>query len=82
MSKLEDYKIHITPLSYDDGDGFLVTFPDLPGCMADGETIEEAIRNAEGALICWIEACLEWNKPIPVPTKHNIDVKGWTEAIV
>ena len=70
MNKFVDYKIEITPLTQEDGGGFLVTFPDLPGCMADGETIEEAIIEAKGAFSCWIEACLEWNRAIPFP-KHN-----------
>jgi predicted RNase H-like HicB family nuclease len=37
--KFEEYMHEITPLSKEDGGGFLITFPDLPGCMADGETI-------------------------------------------
>lgn len=67
MYKFEDYKIEITPLSKEDGGGFLITFPDLPGCMADGETIEEAIHEAKSAFQSWIEACIEWKKEIPAP---------------
>ena len=37
--KFEDYSINISPLPVEDGGGFLVTFPDLPGCIADGATI-------------------------------------------
>ena len=37
----DDYPFEIRPLSEEDGGGFLITFPDLPGCMADGETPEE-----------------------------------------
>ncbi len=65
--KFGDYKIEITPLTQEDGGGFLVTFPDLPGCMADGETMEEAILEAKGALDCWMKACFEWGKDIPAP---------------
>ena len=67
MYKFEDYKIEVTPLSKEDGGGFLITFPDLPGCMADGETIEEAIHEARSAFQCWVEACIEWKKEIPAP---------------
>ena len=67
MYKFEDYKIEITPLTKEDGGGFLATFPDLPGCMADGESIEEAITEARDAFNCWVEACLEWKKEIPAP---------------
>ena len=37
-----DYAVMIAPLSAEDGGGFLATVPDLPGCMSDGETPEEA----------------------------------------
>lgn len=67
MNQFSDYKIEITPIMKDEGGGFLATFPDLPGCMADGETIEQAIMEAKDAFNCWMEACLEWNKNIPAP---------------
>ena len=35
----EAYTHVVSPLSAEDGGGFLITFPDLPGCMSDGETI-------------------------------------------
>jgi len=41
--KFEDYAINITPLPKDEGGGYLVTIPDLPGCIADGETIDDAV---------------------------------------
>jgi antitoxin HicB len=34
--------------------------PDLPGCMSDGETPEEALKNAQDAISSWIEAADEW----------------------
>jgi antitoxin HicB len=48
--------IAVRPLTEDEGGGYLVEFPDLPGCMSDGETIEEAIANGEDAKCCWIAA--------------------------
>ncbi len=71
MHKFGDYTIEITPLSQEDGGGFLATFPDLYGCIADGETMEEAIKEAEAAFDCWVEACLEWDKDIPAPSFGN-----------
>jgi antitoxin HicB len=67
MNQFSDYKIEITPIVKEEGGGFLATFPELPGCMADGETIEQAIMEAKDAFSCWMEACLEWNKNIPTP---------------
>lgn len=44
----------VRPLTEDEGGGFLVTFPDLPGCMADGATIEDAIAEAADAETSWL----------------------------
>ncbi len=65
--KFEDYPIEIRPLTEKEGGGFLATFPDLPGCMADGETPEEAIADARGAFACWMAAHIEDGRPIPEP---------------
>lgn len=42
-----------------DEDGFVVSYPDLPGCITYGETIETAVSNALDAKKAWIEATLE-----------------------
>lgn len=39
--------------------GFVVSFPDLPGCLTCGETIESAIANAMEAKNAWLEAAIE-----------------------
>ena len=39
--------------------GFVVSFPELPGCITCGETIESAIANAMDAKKAWLEAALE-----------------------
>ena len=67
----EAYGHVIEPLSDADGGGYLLTFPDLPGCMADGETIEEAIANARDAFSAWMSARVHIGKPIPKPTRHG-----------
>ena len=51
--RFEDYSINISPIPDDEGGGYLVTFPDLPGCIADGETIDEAIAEARDAFAAW-----------------------------
>lgn len=43
---------------HDEG-GFVVSYPDLPGCITCGETIEQAIANAKDAKKAWIEAAME-----------------------
>ena len=61
------YPFELRPLTKEEGGGWLITFPDLPGCMSDGETPEEAIINGEDALRCWLETAKEFGDTIPKP---------------
>jgi antitoxin HicB len=56
-------------LPEDEGGGGLTGFSDLPGCMSDGTTIEEAIANGIDAMRGWIEAMQAEGHPIPAPTR-------------
>ncbi len=58
----------ISPLPEDEGGGFLVTLPDLPGCMSDGETEEEAIANGRDAFASWVSARHDAGKQISPPS--------------
>ncbi len=62
-----DYAVLIEPLPEEEGGGFLATVPDLPGCMSDGETREEAARNIDDAIACWIEEARAIGRAVPVP---------------
>lgn len=64
-----DYPFDLRPLPPDEGGGWLVEFPDLPGCIADGETPEEAIREAEDTLRSYVLTLRELGKPIPAPSR-------------
>ncbi|MCM1539680.1 MAG: type II toxin-antitoxin system HicB family antitoxin [Blautia sp.] len=50
-----------------DDNAFIVEVPELPGCMADGETVEEAIKNSELIIKEWIEVAVERGIDIPEP---------------
>ena len=57
-----------TIMYYSEDDGaFVVDVPELPGCMADGETPVEAMRNAQNAMSAWIETAQELGRAIPEP---------------
>jgi antitoxin HicB len=73
--KFEDYAIEIRPLKKDEGGGFLVTFPDLPGCMADGKSMEEAIIEGKDAFSCWMDAQKEWGREYPQPMAQGTSGK-------
>jgi len=59
------YRMELIP-DLDEG-GFVVSFPELPGCLTSGETAEQAIANAQDAKAVWISAALEDRIPIPEP---------------
>ena len=48
-------------------EAFLVEIPELPGCMADGETYQEAVQNAEVVIQEWIATSQSLGRSIPEP---------------
>ena len=46
---------------------FVVEVPELPGCMADGATYEEAVANAQEVIQEWVETARALGRPIPEP---------------
>ena len=71
----ELYTHVVEPLTEEDGGGYLITFPDLPGCMSDGDTEAEALVNARDAFSAWISARADMGKSIPAPTRHGETAK-------
>ncbi len=65
---LDQYQFTVRPLSKDEGGGYLVEYPDIPGCMSDGETVEEAIENSREALRDCIDVFRESSRKLPKPT--------------
>lgn len=60
-----NYKIKIIKLTEEDGGGYLAYVPELPGCMSDGETLEEALKNVQDTIKCWIETAKELGRKVP-----------------
>jgi antitoxin HicB len=48
--------------------GNTVVLADLPGCMSQGDTLEEAMTNIEEARVAWIETAWECSDAIPLPS--------------
>ncbi|WEZ84019.1 type II toxin-antitoxin system HicB family antitoxin [Rhizobium sp. 32-5/1] len=71
MTQLE-YEVVISPLSPEDGGGFAAVVPDLPGCMSDGETPEEAVSNVLDAIGAWIEAAQDLGRAVPPPSRRLV----------
>ena len=51
----------------DEDDAFIVTVPELPGCITHGTTYEEAVRQGKEAIEGWIESAQADGDPIPQP---------------
>ncbi len=51
----------------DEDDAYVAEIPELPGCMADGSTYQEALAHAEVVIDEWIETAQELGRSIPEP---------------
>ena len=51
----------------DEDQAFVAEIPELPGCMADGKTYQEALSNAERIIKEWIETARELGRSVPQP---------------
>jgi antitoxin HicB len=76
------YAIAIVPIDEADGGGFLGFVPDLPGCMSDGASREEALTNTEEALLEWIEVQLGRGVDIPQPGSAAADAQRREHALL
>jgi predicted RNase H-like HicB family nuclease len=53
-----------------DDQAFIAEVPELPGCVADGATYQEALANVETVIQEWIETAKDLGRPIPKPKGH------------
>ena len=67
MDELQ-YSVVIAPALPEDGGGFIITVPDLPGCISDGATPEEALANIRDAIAEWISEAEALSRPVPAPS--------------
>jgi antitoxin HicB len=75
---LDQYQFTVRPLSKEEGGGYLVEYPDIPGCMSDGATIEEAIKNGREALRDCLDVFQESGRRIPKPI---IEAAQWRQRL-
>ena len=61
------YKYELIVFWSEEDERFVVDVPELPGCMADGKTYDEAIKNAEIIISEWIETARGLRRRIPEP---------------
>ena len=63
----EDIKYELIIYWSEDDEAYIVQVPELQGCMADGRTYNEAIRNALIVIEEWIDTAKELGRDVPVP---------------
>lgn len=51
---------------------FIAEVPELPGCVAHGDSPDAALRNAQDAIQLWIATAEEFGDPVPEPKGHRL----------
>jgi predicted RNase H-like HicB family nuclease len=67
MSETTAFRYEIIIYWSEADEAFIAEVPELPGCMADGDTYQEALASAEQIIEEWIETAKELGRPIPEP---------------
>lgn len=75
---LDKFQFTVRPVSKEEGGGYLVEYPDVPGCMSDGETIEEAVRHGREALLDCLDVFKESGRKTPKP---SIGAAQWRQRV-
>ena len=68
---VNSYPFTIRPLSEADGGGFAIEYPDLPGCISDGNTPEEAFNQGCDAVKSYLLSCAKHGDPFPKPSEAS-----------
>ncbi len=66
-SLVHRYRVFVEPLNLDLGGGFVSYAPELTGCISDGATPDDALRNIYDAIGCWLDAAQAEGIPVPQP---------------
>jgi predicted RNase H-like HicB family nuclease len=53
-------------------EAFIAELPELPGCVAHGDTQENALKNAQDAISLWLDTAREFGDPIPEPKGRRL----------
>ena len=78
---MRKYPAMIRELEPEEGEGFLVEILDLPGCIADGKTEEEALKNAGEAILEWIATATALDRPVPEPKSIEHYSGKWLQRV-
>ncbi|MCI6697473.1 MAG: type II toxin-antitoxin system HicB family antitoxin [Erysipelotrichaceae bacterium] len=71
MTNIENYSslhYHMEIINDLSEGGYVASYPDLPGCLTCGDTLEEVVKNADEAKREWLLAAMEEGIDIPEPS--------------
>ena len=66
-AQIDSCRFSVRPLTPEEGGGYWIEYPDLPGCLSDGDTPEEAVRNGRDAVLAYVRSCVQHADPVPRP---------------
>lgn len=66
------YRYEIIIYWSNEDNAFIAEVPELPGCIAHGETPEKALKNVKVAIQLWIDTAKEFSDPIPAPKGERL----------
>ena len=64
----EAYSHVVSPLSAEDGGGFVFAMPDFPGLLADGASVDEALADGREAFLAFVSVMADMGRSVPAPT--------------
>lgn len=68
---IRHYRVYVEPLAGHLGGGFVSYAPELKGCIADGETPDEALHNIYDAIASWIDGAHRNGEAVPAPMRER-----------
>lgn len=74
-----DVRYYMAVIGPSEGGGYGVVFPDFPGCVSVGDTIEETQANAIEALCLHVEGMIEDGEALPEPSPINAPLPDWLD---
>ena len=71
---MSDFRYEIVISWSDEDRAYIAAVPELPGCMADGPTYQDALAAAEEAIALWVDTARELGRAVPSPKPHGVSV--------
>ena len=69
---MQQHKYQLIVYWSGEDDAFVVDVPELPGCMAHGASQNEAVANAQDAIVLWLDTARETGRKIPEPKGRRL----------